>query len=65
MSPKCSRTKEIVKISSGGCLNRIYKFYSGKILITEAAFHINQYCISEQSISSLSYKKIVFFSTTL
>lgn len=55
--------KKIVKISSSGNLNRIYKFYSGRILIIEAAFHINQYYISQQSISLLSQlqKNSIFF----
>lgn len=51
---KSEDQKKIAKNSLTGFLSRIYKPYSGEILITEAAFLINQYCISEQSISSLS-----------
>lgn len=51
---KSEDQKKIAENSLSGFLSRIYKPYSGGILITEAAFLINQYCISEQSISSLS-----------
>lgn len=63
---KSEDQKKIAKNSLSG-LNRIYKPYSEGILITEAAFLINQYCISEQSISSLPQlqkTKVFFFSTT-
>lgn len=65
---KSEDQKKIAKNSLSGFLNRIYKAYNGGILITEAAFLINQYCISEQSISSLSQlekkKSFSFFLTT-
>lgn len=67
LSAKYLTIKKLAKISSSGNLNRIYKFYGGRILINEAGFHINQYCISQQTISLLSQlqKNSIFFNSSV
>lgn len=64
LSSKCLTIIKIIHFSSSGNLNRIYKFYGSRtLIITEAAFHINQYYISQKIISLLSQllKNSIFF----